>query len=299
MRGFKKFFEGHFEIKGATDGNLEHFEKLWQYFLPKSGLPAGKKHKETNNFIRDWIAKELFGDREKFGRIAAREIDWSKPQEEWKDWVDKQHLYAIWNKVGRKILRNYSNPSLLEKMRDKNYDTNALLRDEDFGYSDGSPIKHKDCVKVELRDNQRIHYSKDDLSLKNIRTIKQHVGNKPHGFWYACDNSWYYRCKELLSTGGLDLDWDLSLKHKYVITIDMSKIIRLENDANLEKFTKTYRDGGWDFINWDLVAKTYGGVECCPYFTNLGEKYRWYKNWDIPSGCVWDKSVILDIKKIH
>ena len=106
---------------------------------------------------------------------------------------------------------------------------------------------------------------------------------------------------------------------------DSNKILQIKNLDDVELFTKKYKivKGNrkkmnmdqnskiymnYSVINWEKVARDYGGIEFYPYikysslFFNKKhlEIYIWYRAIDISSGCIWNtKSIIHTIKLMY
>jgi len=269
MKTFYEFMEGNFDkqLSGVEPWLLKDVDEMWEKLLPVSGLG---RNASINAHIGDWVKMQLLRYLEEG------------------DFVDEQDLVNLWNSVKDKIIKNYNDVDFLEKLQSPDFTDFDLKIMED---SDGV------CKKVKLQPNQRLHYSKD--SNLQIRDFGQQVVNdKPKGLWYACDEGWYDYCKH--NFGG---ERNSSISNKYVITLDMSKIAVLNSEYKLQEFTHSYYDRsdsrkGYRTIDWKRVAEKYTGIECCPYFRELREYYLWYYGWDVPSGCVWNKSTILKIEKV-
>ena len=69
---------------------------------------------------------------------------------------------------------------------------------------------------------------------------------------------------------------------------------------NFIEFTKEYTDfDGTDetlfatfFIDWNLVAKDYDGIEVFPFPKKDMPEAKWLKSWDVSSGCVWNTNKV-------
>lgn len=276
MKTFWQFMEGNFddELSQIPPDMLEYFDELWDKLLATSGLSSKLAH--LNPAVKDWVKKEVFYNRE------------DDP------YIDMADLKHVWDLAKDWILANHNKRDFLHKLNDPNFHYWDVEQQE--------KSKGDECEKVKLQPNQRIHYSKDpNLQLKDFP--QQIASDKPRGLWYACDEGWYNYCQS--NFGG---HRDASITNKYLITLDTSKILTLNSEYKVDEFTHNYwkreaNDGyysnnGYRSIDWNKVAERYAGVECCPYFRELREYFLWYFGWDVPSGCVWDKSGILNIEKV-
>jgi len=122
---------------------------------------------------------------------------------------------------------------------------------------------------------------------------------KPVGLWYAFGWEWIEWCR--------DSDFAVDrIKHAYRVTLDKKRVLSLQSQDEILEFTTRYQcQGNPDFsdaaIDWSRLRNDYAGVENPSYFWDLrfSRKARWYYSWDVASGCVWDPSIILDLKKIE
>lgn len=240
------------------------FDEMWEKFLPTSGLGVGEHFVYFNDIVKDWVKRELGGS------------------------VGENALESLWSRAKDKITKYIFFNSFRKKLLNPDYDIQALEKDDD--------PTDKWCEKVELKKNQRLHYSKDaNFTLRAMQEQRRH--SKPNGLWYACDEGWFNHCN-------YEMDHRKeSLKNRYLLTLDMSKILLLNTKDKVESFSYQYNWEKSEYrrfneIDWIKVAERYGGVECCPYFRGLRQDYPWYVGLDVPSGCVWDRSAILKIEKV-
>jgi hypothetical protein len=117
---------------------------------------------------------------------------------------------------------------------------------------------------------------------------------KPKGLWYACGFDWVEWCEgENFRLEGI--------KHKFVLDIDFSDILVLDNNEKILDFSKKYGSDTkheYVMINWKKVSEDYSGLEICPYSWGLRMKLMWYYGWDVASGCIWNKDVVININKL-
>jgi hypothetical protein len=91
----------------------------------------------------------------------------------------------------------------------------------------------------------------------------------------------------------------------YKLTLDRSRLLVINSDAELDAFTKEFRVEGAQHpdysIDWRRVVATgAGGIEVAPYFgMEGGRRVTWAYTWDVPSGVVWDDATIVAVEAIH
>jgi hypothetical protein len=155
---------------------------------------------------------------------------------------------------------------------------------------------------------------------------------KPLGLWYAIGDSWYkhwYRNHLEMKNLPKNLNiFKLSI-HKNSFTTDVknpdpNKILRIKTNDDVKLFTKLYRmkpykklsllDNkenvyfDYNIIDWQKVAKKFGGIEFNPYIHQvidpiINGKIKiimiWYTTVDVPSGCIWNlKNIVKNIEKM-
>ena len=99
----------------------------------------------------------------------------------------------------------------------------------------------------------------------------------------------------------------IDFTNKYAV----SKKTKLKYPNYITQKVKYSRDHTRDLVNWIKVSKDFAGIEIPKHFPKalmfdiphpkIGiELYHvyWYYGWDVPSGCVWNVSVIKKIKLI-
>lgn len=152
---------------------------------------------------------------------------------------------------------------------------------------------------------KRVHYSRfEELAPRDTPQVGS--SDKPSGIWYACDERWelFVAQGEMYGKDDPDSFYNRrkpTMEHKFLLTLDMSKMLVLDSEYKVENFTHTYVDRSmsrYNLIDWKRVAERYSGVECCPYFRELREYYMWYVGWDVPSGCVWDAGAVQKVEKL-
>jgi len=128
--------------------------------------------------------------------------------------------------------------------------------------------------------------------------------DKPRGLWYACGDDWV----SWLRYSGM-ASWVDDAHYLYEI-IPGDDILKISSGLGLRWLVKNFQDqnySGWRKLNWKKLQDAgYTGIEICPYskeweFQEIDGKNRmipglWFGDWDVASGCIWDKRGIKDIK---
>ena len=165
-----------------------------------------------------------------------------------------------------------------------------------------------------------------DIELK-YKQYKQSL--KPNGLWYSLYSSWFnhiifqdmdYKIKDYIHKIELNKNIFTNLQNP-----DSNKILLIKNLNDVAIFTRKYKTEkgkrkkmnmdpnskiyfNYSVIDWEKVAKDYGGIEIYPYikYSSLffNKKHLeiciWYHAVDISSGCIWNtKSIIQTIKLMY
>lgn len=150
---------------------------------------------------------------------------------------------------------------------------------------------------------ERVHVTQHPLKkLQNRSQFDPRVppGHmKPKGLWYSIGRAWEeWRESEMPK-------WVKPPLHRFRLTLDMSRILRLDTPEAVMEFNHRYSVETLPglrmlSIDWREVAKEHAGVECAPYFWSLRYEMDllWYYGWDVPSGCVWDVSAVQEFTEI-
>lgn len=139
-----------------------------------------------------------------------------------------------------------------------------------------------------------IHYSSGKIeSIYSKRYIDEYIEfsdrhrywAKPSGLWVSVEDHWKIWCE--MENFKIE---DLKFAHEIILK-KYSKILFLENDASIFKFSQKYRVSK-DFhrIKWLQLMNEYQGIVISPYSSKcrLHPKTIWYYGWDCASGCIWD-----------
>lgn len=162
-----------------------------------------------------------------------------------------------------------------------------------------------------------IHYS--DTPLVDPQSKDPGKEGRPLGLWVSVGDAWlvdqYKRCLEQPETPeqlGGSHHYPRQFKYANEITIvDTSNILVITNENDFKAFNDRYSEPwpGLDptldpparRIRWRDVRELYQGIIISPYLKNMaGSKIipesAWYHTWIVASGCLWDVSVIADIR---
>lgn len=149
----------------------------------------------------------------------------------------------------------------------------------------------------------RKHITK--LSLEAIDMNREYKSNgmyaiKPSGLWYSLGDEWRKWCE------GNMPEWMSNKDNEFELEIDLNNMLILEKPEDVLAFNKKYNKKMFDhlsptYVDWDMVMKDYAGMEIRNYydlkydmFYNADSfvDYTWLSAWDVPSGCVWDLSIV-------
>lgn len=138
-----------------------------------------------------------------------------------------------------------------------------------------------------------------DLSILQVelRSVRQEVGFKPRGLWFACGGEWI---RFAYSNGMKSFVGDRD--HVYRLTLDRSRIAHLLTEGDMLRFNRMYYaikdDSGDSYIDWQRVSRDYDGIIICPYHYKLRQKLFWYYPWDVASGCIWRFRALQNVEDI-
>ena len=118
--------------------------------------------------------------------------------------------------------------------------------------------------------------------------------DKPRGLFYSIGPAWLDFAREVLPA--------FEREHHYKLTLDRARLVVINSDADVRAFAREFgAAAGHNNIDWRRVAASgAGGIEVAHYFglgLMRGHVY-WSYSWDVPSGVVWDDSVILAAEMI-
>ena len=167
----------------------------------------------------------------------------------------------------------------------------------------------------DFKVNEIVNYNKNDKAFK------------PFGLWYAPENIWLIWSKNF--RGDYDKFYEIKLKYTNFSNPNPNKVLRIKNEKDFLDLTFKYghlekipKIADYIMINWQEMAKDFGGIEVIPYIKKLQEikdpklikKFK-NKNWDldespdvlsitwldpfdVSSGCVWRPEAVKSFKQI-
>lgn len=143
---------------------------------------------------------------------------------------------------------------------------------------------------------KRVHHTDSNIIFTNNFFHTQEREMKPRGLWYDIDSSWLDWCN------GNMPEW--TYKNHFELEIDESKILIIDTKQKLLDFDKEYSRKiterlSFHYIDWELVATKYSGIEISPYRYDCRFDLFWYYGWDVSSGCIWNFDCIKSTKKIE
>jgi len=147
---------------------------------------------------------------------------------------------------------------------------------------------------LKFNPEQKIVVS-DKILLDKRKYPQTKLNFKPNGFWYGCGKAWIDWC--------LSEDFHLG---NYIYELKLKKnILNIKNFQELISFDEEYKkpilenkDYSSYTIDWNKVALKYDGLEINPYIYKARFSHVWYYGWDCASGCIWNTSIIEEIKLI-
>jgi hypothetical protein len=157
--------------------------------------------------------------------------------------------------------------------------------------------------RLTLSSKERVHVSNKLIDkIGDIKQTNNTYTGKPLGFWYSFGDPWI----EFLKNDMPSEYWE-NAKYLYKVFPKMDKILVINTEEELYKFTRDYRinngNNGDNYIDWIKVSENYSGFEMPKYddngFRNLhtkGRQYMWVYSIDIPSGCIWNADGVQKLK---
>ena len=166
-----------------------------------------------------------------------------------------------------------------------------------------------------------IHYS-DKPIVEPRSTADPGIWGLPKGLWVSVGDAWlidqYQRWLDDRANPDLiggSAHYPRWFKYANEITIsDASGIMVITNESEFRAFSDEYSerrvilDRQSRLIKWRDVSMRYQGIIIAPHLKNLAHRISekgnpvpipesvWYYTWLVASGCLWDVSVIENIK---
>ena len=143
----------------------------------------------------------------------------------------------------------------------------------------------------------RIHNSKESSLDLNIEYYQVADKFKPVGIWYGINNDWLEWCVNEMP------HW--IYEYVYKLNVDISNILIITNKQELKEFINEYENklyAGIYGVDWWKVSRDFTGIELQNYNVlrwteGLSNFHIWLSEWDVNGGCIWDLSVIKNIKR--
>jgi hypothetical protein len=150
-----------------------------------------------------------------------------------------------------------------------------------------------------IESEDKVIYTEQPFDLSRISSIALKQGLKPDGVWYSFGNDWDDFCQQnRFNTNKYNF--------KYLIEVDESKIFTISDESDLKQFESLYYiepdEIGLDYIDWGKVENDgYSGFQIKNWDTlmykaikNMQTGQNWLSKYDISSGCIWNKNVVID-----
>lgn len=150
-------------------------------------------------------------------------------------------------------------------------------------------------------------YDSKPILIDTLFTVKQshEADMKPKGLWFTDDtkDNWRNWCVD----NRFRLD---TLTHKHEVEFDPTGVLFLNGTFDIFDFGREYgEEPSWAktirtfnrYVNWGKVAEKYKGIVITPYSWHARNEPQtwWYYSWDCASGCIWDVSIIKDIRLVE
>jgi hypothetical protein len=126
---------------------------------------------------------------------------------------------------------------------------------------------------------------------------------KPFGLWYSFDDAWKAWCSDNMPERLFANDFELVINEINLLII---KDFKTAVDITVQHKNDKYWNLGIHHVDWNKLSKTYSGIEIPDYWSLKKEMWKlpgpvltWFYAWDVPSGCIWDLSIINSIEKIE
>ena len=141
--------------------------------------------------------------------------------------------------------------------------------------------------------NKKMPRAKLALTSGTIQDANDTQGGhlKPNGLWYSCGTDWL----KFVETEMPELQETAIMV--YAIGYEPGKMLRVTSPKQAERVSYRYLDYDSKRVDWGKVSTKYAGIECCPYRRgeipfDLYLTAGWYVAFDVPSGCIWDTSIL-------
>lgn len=156
--------------------------------------------------------------------------------------------------------------------------------------------------------------STEEIKLDRNRKYRQFVFFKPFGLWVGICNSWYdFWYGEKMGKIKGKFIYEVSLfpdsytrQKRYRKGKYPKKILIIETLDDIEYINREYGRHEEDtdpaiknhLVDWQKFSERYGGIEIRNYINDIEVKMNnaWYSTVDVDSLCIWDLSIVKEIK---
>ena len=154
------------------------------------------------------------------------------------------------------------------------------------------------CDKLSYE--QRIVFSNEgNLTARHkvLGVVQPVRSEKPKGLWYSFGRAWtefLFDDTESWSTQRL-----IQITHIYELDLDFKKVCEVCNKKDFDDFEDKVSIRNKSYINWSKVSRHWSGIDVryCRDKAIYGDDWSpWYNDWDVSSGCIWNRDAIRSIK---
>lgn len=128
-----------------------------------------------------------------------------------------------------------------------------------------------------------------------IRTQEYTQGaHKPNGLWLSVDDDWRRWCEiENYGIGDHETEFRIAAPEKVLTITNADELRAFTAEWMASDPIEQYR---WEWQN--LVDAGWSGIMIAPYIweCRLLDGTAWYYSWDVASACIWDLSILEEVK---
>ena len=192
----------------------------------------------------------------------------------------------------KKLAKDMSIEDLEDLAKTPEKDLPDKVKKESIKFMDLLTEKVPDNIYQKIKDTDRIVNTKETkIEFFNKEQISK--SNKPRGLWYGIGKEWIKWVREEMPNWEENKIFKIEITDSVLILDDLKKIREFEKEYGVKE--SHLGDDVVNRIKWSEVAKKWSGVELLYPHGILGE---WRHDWDVRSGCIWNKSGLKSIKKI-
>ena len=150
---------------------------------------------------------------------------------------------------------------------------------------------------LDLCNDSLVIYSEHPIRVLRDRSAEQGIDIRPFGLWYGVGEEWVGRAE---ATGV----WYEDTRYLYELRFDpqLDAILRVDTEERLANFARRFEVvllSGMRLVDWGKVARTYDGVQFAPFMEHMAERYPWYAQMEVSSGCVWNPESIASVALVY